>query len=406
MLSGLFLAGMGITFGSLAGMVKVSRHLPGSVIVRALRGAEVGVKRGDKMRHVQVRKTEWTKYGARINLKLPNGLSSDDIKKHETLLSEALGKEIEVKYHPRRGVYIDVYDSPIPKEILYEPEKRSDLKVPIGVNRRGDVIYYDFEGQFPHLLIGGCSGGGKSVLLRLILTHLSFGPKPDLYLADLKSGIELGLFQDLAHTKRFATSLPELRLMLEAVTKEMRRRYEVMKGHGLREWDDNHLVVVLDELVHLYESPKEPTESKKMKAAIKSMLAELSAQARAAGISLVLCTQRPDAKTVDGIIKTNMATAISFKTVNETQSEIILDSPQSARLPQIPGRAIFRQSDYTTIQCFNLPYEMAEELLEGVERRADTADSPNFEVEGDTFFTGDDGLFDSGPDSPNTPPWW
>lgn len=307
-------------------------------------------------------------WGVQVRFYIPNGLISKEFTKHQDAFSEALGSDVYFEYSYSTGLVMDVYRRGLPKRINYTYEPSHSWRVPIGVDRRGEDIYYDFAGAYPHLLNAGISGGGKSVFLRSVLTSLSLGPRPDMFLCDLKGGVELGLFREFKHVKGFAINLYEVYQMMEAVEQEMDQRLKWMASNEIQEWRGNRIVCVIDELSDFRTSGRGDPD-KEVKATIKSKLTAISAKGRAAGVTMILSTQRPSAEIIDGIIKTNAATTISFKTRDSIQSRIILDNDKAADLPDIPGRAIFQQAKDCEIQTFYLSYQRAKDLLKDVERR-------------------------------------
>lgn len=101
----------------------------------------------------------------------------------------------------------------MPDSVPFDDASQSlGCRVFVGVNRRGERRYYDFDGPYPHLLIAGISGGGKSVMMRSIITSLAGtgGSDQELYLCDLKGGVELRLFRNLQCVKAFAVSLSDV----------------------------------------------------------------------------------------------------------------------------------------------------------------------------------------------------
>ncbi|GIP40771.1 hypothetical protein J31TS4_40510 [Paenibacillus sp. J31TS4] len=366
--------GIGLLVGSVGSSFTLFRssslNLP-QTLAAAFRTLGLGVPDGDTLTLPRINKTIPYAWGTRLLISLPAGLSSKKVIDQARALSEALRSDLEVYW--KSGLIIDIYNGEMAGNVPYSSVDRHDWKVPIGVNRRGETVFYDFSGSFPHLLIGGISGGGKSVLLRGLLTSLAIGPKPDLYLCDLKSGVELNLFRDLAITKGFASNLQSVLNLIEKTEAEMHRRYSILERSGAQKWQGNLCILVMDELADLKTRAGDPEGATKNR--IKVGLTRISAKGRAAGVILVLCTQRPSADVVDGLIKTNIATSISFRTRDGIQSRVILDHDGAAALPDVPGRCIFQQAHDTVLQTFNLSYERAKELLASCERRAVTDES-------------------------------
>jgi DNA segregation ATPase FtsK/SpoIIIE-like protein len=276
-----------------------------------------------------------------------------------------------------------------------------NYKIPIAENAKGQHCV-DFEKDAPHYLIAGATGMGKSCLNRVILTTLSLRDNCDLYLTDLKDGLELSLFRDLKCVKGFAEKLEELDKMLDKIIKQMDERADYMKEQSLIKWRGRKIVFLLDEMIDLYMVNQDP--KKKIKSRIKSKLATLTAKGRAYGVTMILCTQRPDTQVIDGIIKTNINNKICFRVVDVDQSQIVLGrgNGMGAHLPEIEGRCLmFMNTKKEIAQVYHLKYERAKELLEGVERheRTDIEREETTEMEGDTIEYRPTRLFDNLSDS-------
>lgn len=173
------------------------------------------------------------KWGMRYFYDLPKGLSSEDAKKLTTRLSEALKRDVEISFD--YCTMIDVYNEKMGKVIKFDESllNLKDYKVPLGLNHKGEVVELDFTGPFSHLLIGGISGAGKSQLVHLILTALSLKEKrADLYLCDLKFGVELQDYEGMEHVKGFVTTLDDLDMMLDLVIEDMKQRYQLMRKNN------------------------------------------------------------------------------------------------------------------------------------------------------------------------------
>ncbi|MCM3497661.1 FtsK/SpoIIIE domain-containing protein [Paenibacillus lactis] len=305
-------------------------------------------------------------WGTRLLVGLPIGLPSAKFFDNRNAIAEALRispDSLEMRYDD--GLIIDIITQPMPTMIPYQAG--TAYRVCIGTNKRGELRYYDFDGPYPHLLIAGISGGGKSVMLRSILTTLAVGTTSSLYLCDLKGGVELGIFRKLASVKGFATDLSEVLRVTTQIEAEMIRRYSVMAANGSQSWAGEKAVLVIDELADFKVRPADP--DRVVKSAIKTKLTALSAKGRAAGVILVLATQRPSADVIDGLIKTNIAASICFRTRDATQSRIVLDHNGAADLPDIPGRLIFQTARDETLQAPFLSAEEAARLIAGLPQR-------------------------------------
>jgi len=308
-------------------------------------------------------------WGKRLLVHLPSGLPSAKFLEKREALAEAMRINPN-RFHMRYddGLIIDIVTADFPKMLPYRPsESTHSYRVFIGVNERGEARYYDFAGKYPHLLIGGISGGGKSVMLRNILTQLVTGPAPDLYLCDLKGGVELGIFRNLACVKHLATELSQVLIALNIVESEMKRRYAAMLASGTQEWHGKRLIFVVDELADFKTRAGDPDA--KLKNEIKSVTTRLSAKGRAAGVIIVLATQRPSADVVDGLIKTNIAASICFRTRDAVQSRIVIDSDAAANLPDIPGRLVWQTAFNETLQAPFISAADARKLIAGLPQK-------------------------------------
>lgn len=207
-----------------------------------------------------------------------------------------------------------------------DARKAPSLEVPFGVDVYGNRRDVDIR-DMPHLLVAGASGSGKSVFLHALLGHLSRLPKNEIkfILCDPKM-VELQAFEADPHTIYYGSDAQDiLAVALSSLIDTMNGRYAHFKKARVKDLaaarkkgdKDPYIVVVIDEFGDLIMGPygKE----------IKSAMIVLAQKARAAGIHLVITTQRPSTKIVDGLIKANFPTRVAFRTASRIDSEIILD---------------------------------------------------------------------------------
>ncbi|MFD0675300.1 MULTISPECIES: FtsK/SpoIIIE domain-containing protein [unclassified Paenibacillus] len=357
--------GFGLICGSVCSLISPlsSSFSLRKSFIAACKTLNLSVKAGDTVMLPAVNAQYNESWGIRLLCGLPVGLSSTKVIDQKRAIAEAMRvdpDDVEMTYK-NDGLVIDIVTQPMPEKVSFEMTVFNDYRVPIGVNRKGEARYYDFDGPYPHLLIGGISGGGKSVIVRGILASLATGPAPDLFLCDLKGGVELGIFRELACVKGFATSLSDVLRTATEIESEMNRRYSIMAANGSQTWEGKKAILVIDELADFKVRPNDP--DKVVKSSIKTKLTVLSAKGRAAGVLLVLATQRPSADVIDGLIKTNIAASICFRTRDGTQSRIVLDHDGAAALPDVPGRLIFQTSKDETLQAPFLSAEEAKRVI-------------------------------------------
>ena len=236
---------------------------------------------------------------------------------------------IELPNIQRENVYLS--------EILSNPNfKKKDIKLPIalGKNISGEPIVRDLT-SMPHLLIAGTTGSGKSVCINTIILSLLYRHHPDkckFILIDPKM-LELSTYEGVPHLLcPVITEAKKATSVLGWVVKEMESRYRLMTKEGVRNIDGYNLkhklpmpyiVVVVDEMSDLMlVAGKE----------IENYIQKLSQMARAAGIHIIMATQRPSVDVITGTIKANFPTRISFQVTSKIDSRTILGEQGAEQL--------------------------------------------------------------------------
>lgn len=216
--------------------------------------------------------------------------------------------------------------------------EQGTLKIPVGMDVYGETIIKDLA-DMPHLLIAGSTGSGKSVMLNVILHSLLTQNTPqslNLVLIDPKR-VELAAFADQPHVlSRVIHKHNEAIKALTWLVEEMDERYEKLqkaKVRSLQAYNDEYtdqiprIVVVIDEFASLI-----LTKEKGETSLAELMIVRLAQEGRAAGIHLVIATQRPSVDVVTGLIKANLPTRICFMTTSKTDSTIVLDQTGAEEL--------------------------------------------------------------------------
>ena len=236
---------------------------------------------------------------------------------------------IELPKSTRENVYLS--------EIISESNfKNKDIKLPIALGKdiSGAPITGDLS-SMPHLLIAGTTGSGKSICINTIILSLLYRHTPEkckFILIDPKM-LELSTYEGIPHLLcPVITEAKKAASVLGWVVKEMESRYKLMTKEGVRNIDGYnykhkllmpYIVVIVDEMSDLMlVAGKE----------IENYVQKLSQMARAAGIHIIMATQRPSVDVITGTIKANFPTRISFQVASKIDSRTIIDEQGAEQL--------------------------------------------------------------------------
>ena len=214
-------------------------------------------------------------------------------------------------------------------------QAESPLTVGLGIDIAGQAIFADL-GAMPHLLIAGATGSGKSVCVNTLITSILFKARPDevkFIMIDPKM-VELSNYNGIPHLMvPVVTDSKKAASVLNWAVQEMEKRYAKFAELSVKKMADYNaavpeekmpaIVIIIDELADLMMvAPKDVEEA----------IFRLAQKARAAGIHLVLATQRPSVDVITGTIKTNIPSRISFAVSSQIDSRTILDTGGAEKL--------------------------------------------------------------------------
>ena len=212
----------------------------------------------------------------------------------------------------------------------------SKLTMALGKGIDGDTVITNLS-KMPHLLIAGATGSGKSVCINTLITSLLYKSTPEelnLILVDPKK-VELSTYKGLPHLfTPVVTDPKKASNVLKLVVNEMEKRYELFSESGTRgiesynkkvDKEDQipYIVVIIDELSDLMMVAANEVEDN---------ICRLAQMSRAAGIHLIIATQRPSVDVITGLIKANIPSRISFAVSSQTDSRTILDMGGAEKL--------------------------------------------------------------------------
>ncbi len=228
------------------------------------------------------------------------------------------------------------------RSILETPEfqnHKSKLAACLGTDVSGKPIVFDIE-KMPHLLVAGTTGSGKSVCINTIIASLLYRTKPDevkLVLVDPKK-VEFNVYRDIPHLScRIVTDPKKAAGALNSAVNEMEKRFELIEEVGVRnitgynEATKNdpdkpympRMVIIIDELADLMMTVSDEVET---------AICRIAQKARAAGIHLILGTQRPSTDVITGLMKANIPSRIAFTVASQVDSRVILDNIGAEKL--------------------------------------------------------------------------
>ncbi len=218
-------------------------------------------------------------------------------------------------------------------------EAKSKLTASLGMDVGGNPIYFDIT-KMPHMIIAGATGMGKSVCINSIIISLLYKARPEdvkLILIDPKK-VEFNLYKDMPHLYAPIVSEPKKAAgALASAVAEMERRFELIEEVGVRDITSYniatendpykehlpHMVIIIDELADLMMTAPDEVET---------AICRLAQKARAAGIHIIIGTQRPSVDVITGLIKANIPSRIACTVASQVDSRTIIDIAGAEKL--------------------------------------------------------------------------
>lgn len=293
-----------------------------------------------------------------FSLKATKSVRMKTVKSFEDDLRYALASnklEIEAPIPDQQLIGVTVPKKITPQVLFWKDAIQSkklpssDLSVPLGVDEYGEEYFLDIA-KMPHVLIGGTTGSGKSVLLHSVINSLIHKLGPDrlrFILVDTKR-VELVQYDGLPHLLTTPISDPKkVVLSLKWAIKEMERRFDLLqekrcmniasyhKTIGKKDEPMPYIVIVIDEIADLMQAY--PNE-------LESALVRLLQMCRAVGIHIIISTQRPSVNVITGTLKANIPSRIAMQVASQIDSRTIIDQAGAEKL-QGAGDLLFQDMD-------------------------------------------------------------
>ena len=215
--------------------------------------------------------------------------------------------------------------------------KKHPLAVAFGKNIKGDVIYADFD-EFPHALVSGTTGSGKSIFVNSIIVSLIMRNSPDdlkMVLVDPKK-VEMSRYKDMPHLLcPIITEAQEAKALMDKLCVEMEERYKLFSENNctnIREFNEDAPGLGLDKLPYIMVFFDEYADMVDQCKEISMPVVSIAQKARACGIHMCIATQRPSTNVVTGVIKANLPTHVALMMASAVDSMTIIGEGGAEKL--------------------------------------------------------------------------
>tara|TARA_Y100000287_G_C14220875_1_gene356216 strand:+ start:433 stop:1533 length:1101 start_codon:yes stop_codon:yes gene_type:complete len=293
------------------------------------------------------------------DIKLSPGVRSSKIDRMLVDLGLSIGSHAHPVGYPvlRDGVYrVEVQkeelESPSLSDVIGEFNAKDFAPIALGADHHGDFFSVDLN-KLPNLLVGGTTGSGKSVLLHSFILSL-IKKEACLYLVDPKT-VEFSMYSDLDCVKSLVNTVDDADVLIQEVRDLMETRFVYLsksKARSAAEYNkrvsaENRMkpiVIVVDEWADLVLQNKE----------IQKTLCLVAQKGRAAGISIILATQRPSCRVISGLIKANFPGRVAMKVASAVDSRVILDCNGAEKITDV-GTGLYLDGTMSKPSLFRAP---------------------------------------------------
>lgn len=337
---------------------------------------------------LKIWKMSKAEYGYDMLIELPYSYTIEMLHKDLNILKEGLGFETIHLYNYNNIVKMSCVKEYIFKK--YEPIKLPANKLIIG-NNLIEPIVVDMN-KFPHALIGGDTGTGKSRILLTILTNLIWScNNVDIHLLQIRKN-DLGVFNNCRQVKSNSKDINEVVEILSEIDKECRRREKLIdnqKGYyNIDDYNRNHkkklnyIYVVIEEFSFLNKSSGDSRKEKNIKSKCLKDIKTIVNVGRASGVFLITALQKPTSDSIPTDIKAQLCTRISLRIMDGTTSKIILGNEKATDLKEreIIVRTLGEEKGYSyTIDHSIVMKNIEKSLIKKKDIKIQTKSEPTIE---------------------------
>jgi hypothetical protein len=321
----------------------------------------------DNVIYFKILTSEKTLFGYRFTLPYNvyiQALLSDEILRN---IESATGREIKASFPDKgkedvHGYWYELNRTDTPNGILkevayrevmrhYPDDYKARVVIPVGVGEGNKIKFVNFN-DYPHWLLAGSTGTGKSNLINVIFCALISKYIPAelrIVAVDLKGGVELSIYENIPHLLGdVVQSVEPLADRLSQLEAEMAHRFALLKSRGARDLytfnqrslHNNRdtlprIVVIIDEFASTVDQGD-------ITRRIHNSILQLSSKGRAVGINIIVCTQDPRVDIVPGKIKANCVIRIAGRTASTENSRAIIGSGEAAKIANVRGRMLLK----------------------------------------------------------------
>jgi len=294
---------------------------------------------------------------------VPYGLVDDD---KLNVLEKVLNKPVKISFTNQK-LHIKVYKEKLKERYPYSLfESKGNWSIPVGMTYNG-AVYHDFD-TIPHMIVAGSTTWGKTVFMRMMMTHLiETNPNGvEFYVLDLKGKLAFNRYRNLKQVKVVAGDYRESYHALSMVKKDIKRDMDYLLSIDAENAKEGNIstrkFIIIDEAGELAPSPEMSDDDKEYTKGCQRIMSYIARVAGQVGYKMIFGTQYPTKEILNNQIKANAVARVSFRLTTSVQSGVAIDQPGAEKL-ECQGRAIYKTVEEYLVQT---PFISKDEIWERV----------------------------------------